>query len=119
ELLQPGALRQADEPPLWPEDRPRAPPGELRAGLDVPPDLPLRVHLRHRDRRRPAAARPPLPLQAAGAVFALRLDLHLRALLRGAAANRSGAPLRRAAPERLGLDRRLLRLDRVLHLVAV
>ena len=35
----------------------------------------------------------------------------LRPLLRGAAADRPVAPLRRPAPERLGLDRRLRRLD--------
>ena len=119
QLVEPGALRQADRPAVGPEDRLRAPRRRLREHRDLPPDLPLRVHLRPRRRRDPAAARPALPLQAAGAVRALRLVLHGRALLRGAAADRPGAPLRRAAPERLGLDRRLRDLDRVLHLVAV
>ena len=41
---------------------------------------------------RAAAARPPLPLQAAGAVRALREHLHVRPLLRGAAADRPVAP---------------------------
>ena len=91
----------------------------LRELRDLPPDLPLRARLRPRRRRDPAAARPALPLQAAGAVRALRLVLHVRPLLRGAAADRPGARARRAAPERLGLDRRLRALDRVLHLVAV
>ena len=42
---------------------------------------------------RAAAARPPLPLQAARAVRALREHLHVRPLLRGAAADRPVAPL--------------------------
>ena len=49
-----------------------------------------------------------LPDQAAGALRPLRLALLLRPLLRGAAPGRPVAPLRRAAAERLGLDRRLL-----------
>ena len=54
------------------------------------------------------------------ALFSLYVSyLHVRALLRGAAADRPGAPLRRAAAERLGLDRRLRLLDGVLRLVAV
>ena len=53
------------------------------------------------------------------ALFALYvIDLHVRSLLRGAAADRSLARARPAAPERVGLDRRLHPLDRVLHLVA-
>ena len=31
ELVQPGAVRQADRPPVGPEDRPRAPPGAVRS----------------------------------------------------------------------------------------
>ena len=67
----------------------------------------------------PAVDRQPLQDPAAGAVRALRRLLLLRSLLRGAAADRSGARVLRPAPERLGLDRRVRGLDRVLHLVAV
>ena len=51
---------------------------------------------------RPALGRPALPDPAAGALRALRRLVLLRPLLRGAAADRPGAPHRRAAPERLG-----------------
>ncbi len=50
----------------------------------------------------------PLPVPPARAVRALRLVLLLRPLLRGAAADRPGPRARAAAPERLGLRRRLL-----------
>ena len=54
------------------------------------------------------------------ALFALYVVvLHVRALLRGAAAGRSRARARPAPPERLGVDRRVRRLDGVLRLVAV
>ncbi len=45
--------------------------------------------------------------------------LHVRALLRGAAADRSRARVRRASFERVGVGRPLRALDGVLHLVAV
>ena len=70
-------------------------------------------------RRRPALRRPPLPDPAAGALRALRRLVHVRPLLRGAAADRPGAPHRRAAAERLGLDHRLRRLRRLLRLAPV
>ncbi len=57
-----------------------------------------------------------LPDPAAGAVRALRRLVHVRSLLRGAAADRPGPPHRRAAPERLGLDHLLLRLGHLLRL---
>src|SRR4029450_7218074 len=111
ELLDPGALRPADRSPVGPEDRRRPPRERLREQRDLPPDLPQRVRLRHGRRRDSAIARPALPLPPAGAVRALRLVLHGRALPRGAAADRSGTPLRRTAAERLGLDRRVRDLD--------
>src|SRR5207247_6866366 len=104
QLVQPGAVRQADRSAVGAEDRLRAPGRELHAVLDLPPDLPLRVRLRPRRRRDPAAARPPFPLQAAGAVLALRLLLHPWAVLRGAVADRSCAPFRGPAPECVGVD---------------
>ena len=55
----------------------------------------------------PAPGRPALPDPAAGAVRALRRALHVRPLLRGAAARRPGARDRPAAAERVGLDRPL------------
>src|SRR4029450_7750699 len=119
ELVEPGALRQADRPAVGAEDRPRAPHSGLRGPRDLPPDLPLRVRLRP-DRRRPVArARPALPLQAARALCALRLVLPHRALLRGTTTDRPGARVRRAAAERVGVARRLHLLDGVLRLVAV
>ena len=69
-------------------DRPSPPSGGLSAGHDVPSDVPLRADLRPRDGRRAAAARPALPLQAAGAVRAVRQPSTVRPLLRGAAADR-------------------------------
>src|SRR6266542_2601601 len=119
QLVEPGALRQADRPALGTGDRSRAPAGRPPRRLHLPPDVPLRADLRLRDGRGAPAARPPLPLQASGAVRALRERLHVWPLLRGAAANRSVAPHRGAAAERLGVDRRVRAVDRVLHLVAV
>ena len=58
ELVEPGAVREGDQPSLGARHRPRALPVRLRRpehGLhrQLPPDLPLRVRLRPR-RRRPA-----------------------------------------------------------------
>ena len=57
--------------------------------------------------RGPDLRRPPLPDQAAWAVRPLHRLVHVRPLLRGAAARRPVPPLRRPPAERLGLDRRL------------
>ena len=54
-----------------------------------------------------------------GSVRALRRDLLLRPLLRGADPDRSGARVLRTAAERLRLDRAVRALGRVLHLLAV
>src|SRR5439155_15680092 len=119
QLVEPGALRQAHGPPVGPHDRPRASAGAVSRPADLPPDLPVRAGLRP-DRGGPAPPRrSEVPDQATRALRALRLLLHLRAVLRGAAPGRPGPPLRGAAAERLGLDRRLLLLDGVLRLVAV
>src|SRR5205085_64272 len=119
QLVEPGALRQADEAPVGPEDRPAAPADRLPRQRDLPSDVPLRARLRPRRSRVAPPRRPALPDPAAGPLRALRVVLHVRALLRGAAADRSRAPLRGSAPERLGLDRRLRLLDRLLRVVAV
>ena len=56
---------------------------------------------------------PALPDQAAGALRALRRLVHVRPLLRGAAADRPVAPHRRPAAERVGLDHPFRRSQRV------
>ena len=43
QLLQPGAVRTADDAAVGPRDRPRAPAGRLRALRNLPSDVPLRV----------------------------------------------------------------------------
>src|SRR4029079_17437970 len=96
-----------------------APPNSPSAGTGAAPDVPLRARLRPRAGRRAAAPRPALPLQAAGALRPVREHVHVRPLLRRVAAHRPVAPLRRPAAERVGLDRRVRPLDRVLHRVAV
>src|SRR5262249_40377054 len=91
----------------------------LRAVLDIPSDVPLRVDLRPDDGRGAAPDRPALADPRTRAVRALRVLLHVRALLRGAAADRPRAPHRRTAAERVGLADPVRALDGVLHLVAV
>ena len=103
--------RQADDAPLGPEDRPREPAAPVLQQGDLPPDVPVRADLGLRGRRAPDLGREAMADPAARPVRALRRLLLLRALLRGAPAGRSGAPHRRAAPERLGVDRLLRRLD--------
>jgi hypothetical protein len=88
QLVQPGAVRQAHEPPLGAEDRPGAPAAAVRALGHVPPDLPLRADLRPRHGRSADRDREPVPDPAARAVRALRVLLHVRAHARGAAAGR-------------------------------
>src|SRR5205823_7993737 len=98
-----------DEPALGAEDRYRPPPAAVRRQHDLPPDVPLRAALGRRRRAAPALAGEALPDPGAGALLPLRRLLLLRPLLRGAPARRPVAPLRRPAPERLGLDRLLHR----------
>ena len=120
QLVEPGALRQADRSAVGPEDRCR-PPRRSATRIDSPSSRPSSTSssttssgwaiLLLLDRR--YRFRPP-------ALFALYVSLlHVRAFLRGAPSDRPGAPFRRAAAERLGLDRRLRDLDGVLRLVAV
>ena len=59
---------------------------------------------------RPALRRPALPDPAARPLRAICRLVHVRPLLRGAAADRPGPSHRRPAPERVGLDRPLRRL---------
>ena len=118
QLVEPGALRQADRPAMGPRDRPREPSVRVRDLRDLPPDLPLRVPVRDRGGSPAARPRPLHPLQTAGAFRPLRHALHIRPLLRGAAADRPVARARPAAPQRLGLDRRLRPGHGVLRLLA-
>ena len=109
QLVQPGALRQADRPAVGPRDRPVAPAGGLLRPRDLPPDVPLRVRVRPDRRRRSCySVDRRFKIRAAGPLRALRLLLLLRPLLRGAAPRRSRARVPRPAPERVGLDRRVL-----------
>ena len=48
QLLQPGALRRPDQPPLGPPDLTRTPPRRLPPLRHLPADLPLRDHLEPR-----------------------------------------------------------------------
>ena len=115
QLVEPGALRQADVAAVGPEDRPRAPgepAGASTSGAkayhptflyELIWDLVGVVLLLWLDRR--YKFRPP-------ALFALYVVvLLLRPLLRGAAPDRPVASLRRAPAQRLGLGRALRRLD--------
>ncbi len=90
QLVQPGALRQADGSALGPGDRPGAPARQLPRPGDVPPDVPVRValvpaRLRH-DRRGRAA----LPPQAWPAGRSLHRDVHVRQVLLREHAGRPG-----------------------------
>jgi hypothetical protein len=104
---------------VGPRDRPREPADPVRLLRHLPPDVSLRVPVRHGLRRAADPARPAVPFQAARALRALRDALHLRPFLRGAAPHRPLARDRPAAAERLGLDRRVHSCDGVLRLVAV
>ena len=119
QLVEPGALRQADVAAVGPRDRPDAPAAALPRQRDVPPDVPLRAALGPGgvgvllivDRR--FRFRPP-------ALFALYVSLvHVRPHVRGAAARRPVAPflgLRLNAWVSLVV---FVRLDGLLLLVAV
>ena len=119
QLVQPGAVREADRPGVGAQDRHRPPRPGLRAVLDLPPDVPLRADLRPVDGRGAAPDRSAVADSRTRVVRALRVLLHVRAVLRGAAADRSRAPRRRAAAERVGVADPVRAVDGVLHLVAV
>ena len=126
QLVEPGALRQA-RPSCPGGSRSttrtcralgrRVPAGRVQRHA-LPADVPLRADLGLAGVFILIWIGTALDDQAAGALRALRLLLLLRAVLRGAAADRPVAPHRRSAPERVGLDLLLHRLDRLLHLVA-
>ena len=115
QLVEPGALRQADLPSLGAEDRPRPPAGrpEVPRVHDLPSHVSLRADLGRG--RRPAAAvdRPPVPAQSAEPVRALRRLVLLRPLLRGTVADRPRPPHRGSPPERLGEHHRVRLCRRV------
>ena len=118
QLVEPGALRQADRPAVGPRDRRRAPRRAVPRQRDVPPDVPLRADLGPRRRRAADLGRPALPRSGRR-----RCSRSTSPTTASAASSRSccastRARVRAAAAERLGLDRPLRRLDRVLHLVA-
>ena len=91
ELLQPGAVREADRPALVRGDLARQPSGRLLALRDLPPDLPLRVALVPARGRRPAPGRPAVQPEAAGPLRPLRHVVLRRPLRHGAPAHRRGA----------------------------
>src|SRR5439155_5734175 len=119
QLVEPGALRQADLAPVGPEDRSGAPAGELPRLEDVPPDLLVRAHLGRGHGRRAALGRQALPDPPARALRALRRPLHGVPLLRGDAPGRPVQALRRGAAQLLGLARRVRRLGRGVRLDTV
>ncbi len=111
QLVEPGALRQADQAAVGAQDRSRAPAGgsEVPRLLHVPPDVPLRADLGRDRRARPPLDRPSVQDEPAEPVRPVRRLVLLRPLLRGTAADRPRAPHRRAAPQRLGEHRRVRR----------
>ena len=75
QLLQPGAVREADVAAVGTRDRSRAPAEGVHAVHDVPTDLPLRVAVLRLRARGAARGRAALPV-AARAVFALYIVLY-------------------------------------------
>ena len=120
QLVEPGALRQADRPAVGARDRPGNRPVAYLDRDDLPPDVPLRADLglrgRGRARLRDRAA---VPAPPAG-VFARYIALYCVGRFgRGAPARRPRAPHRGAAAQRLGVaDRDRRRRDLVRPLAA-
>src|SRR5262249_1854933 len=119
QLLEPGAVRQADEPALGSRDRPGPPARGLRAVRHLPPDLPVRVALGPDRRRHAPARRPLLPDPAAGALLSLRRLVPVRPYLGGVGSGRPVAPLPGAADQLLGRPDRAPRRRRRLRLAPV
>ena len=120
QLVEPGALREADRPAVGARDRPDQPAARVPRRADLPSDLPLRAALglrRGGDPRLPdRATAAPAP---AGGVRGLHRALLLRPLLDGAAAGRPRARDRRPADQRVDVaHRRRRRRDVVRPLAA-
>ena len=114
QLVEPGALRQADRPAVGPRDRPGPPAAELARSGDLPPGVPLRGDLEPPGRARPRLPdRAPLPSAPARPLRALHRVLLVRAVLDRAGADRPCEPHPRPARQHLGLGARLRRRDRL------
>src|SRR5690606_39997522 len=109
QLLQPGALRLPDDPPVEPADRP-GPPTQPKTRLPrrhaVPPDLPLRARVEPRDGRAAGLPRPTPEAASRTRVLALRGALHAGSRVDRDAAHRRGRDGARLASERLDVDPR-------------
>ena len=103
QLVEPGALRRADQPAVGARDRLRAPARRVPLQRDLSPDVPLRGAVESRRRRAPAHPRPPLPLPPAGALRPVRRALHGLPLLSRDAPDRPVGGDRGPARERLGV----------------
>ena len=107
ELVEPGALREADRPALGPRDRSDPPAARAHRAGDVPPDVPLRADLGLRGRGDPRLRdRAAVPPASAGALRRVHRALLRRPVRDGAAPDRSRARDPRASPQRLGVARR-------------
>ena len=114
QLVEPGALRQADRPAVGPRDRPRPPASLLDRPGDLPPCVPLRGALEPAGRPRARLHhRAPLPSAPARPLRALHRALLVRAVLDRARARRPCEPHPRPARQHLGLGARLRRRDRL------
>ena len=99
QLVQPGAVRQADRPAVGAGDRPRAPAAGLRAGRDLPPDVPLRVRCGTSARSRSLIWADRRFRLGHGRVLALYVDgLHARPRLDREPAHRHRRARRRRRP---------------------
>ncbi len=119
QLVEPGALRQADGRRVGARDRLGSAPGRVHLRRDLPPDVPLRGALESRRRGASAPARPPHPLPAARALRALHRPLHGLPFLPREPAHRPFQGVARPARERVGRGRALRRVGALLRLVAV
>ena len=95
QLVEPGALRRADQPAVGARDRLRPQARRLPLRRDLSPDVPLRGALESRRRRRTAHPRPSLPLPPAGALRPVHRALHGRS---ASISRRSGSIRRRRSP---------------------
>ena len=118
ELVEPGALRQADRPALGSRDLAGEPPDRVRPERDLPSHVRIRGALVLRGSAPAHRHRAALQDPSRRALRALRARLQHRAGLDRAPSRRPLARDRRGAPERLGRRPRDRRFDRVLRLVA-
>ena len=118
QLLQPGALREADRPALG-ESRSRSRTGRARTRSSRPSTRPSSTSRSGAcSASASCSSSTGASPEAARALRPLRHVVLRRPLRHGAAANRRGARVLRPAPERLGVDRRLRARALALDLVA-